>query len=144
MFPTTTKEYNIYKRCNVWEKNCFSAWLFTFKCLGGFPCQQYRLIDTTRDATILLWFTPTNSNMLHQLFTNVLSKKKKKSFHKCESRTCHAQSFTPIRRRNRQTKIKIKIPSCFPYNLRTTKPQPVGDATKIGKELLFFGSLALG
>ena len=126
------------------RERLFFSLTFYIQMFRRFPSQQYRLIDTTRDATILLWFTPTNSNMLHQLFTNVLSKKKKKSFHKCESRTCHAQSFTPIRRRNRQTKIKIKIPSCFPYNLRTTKPQPVGDATKIGKELFFFGSLALG
>ena len=61
------------------RERLFFSLTFYIQMFRRFPSQQYRLIDTTRDATILLWFTPTNSNMLHQLFTNVLSKKKKKN-----------------------------------------------------------------
>ena len=28
MFPTTIKEYNIYRRCNEWERNCFANFFF--------------------------------------------------------------------------------------------------------------------
>ena len=28
MFPTTTEEYNIYRRCNEWKRDCFPKFFF--------------------------------------------------------------------------------------------------------------------